>query len=213
MNLIIEGPDGAGKSTLGRILSDLTGMELVQGNGPPKSKGEFLLRVETYLGMQFKIFDRHPCISDRIYGPLIRGLTHLTDDQLRRFHAQKNFIIYVQPDDHLLPQDHECKDDHETPEHVAGVEKHHGDICRRYDAFMLRNAHYIYRRAHDAALANLLHCAAQFPAQSFPPLFPSSIDVATFRRVNACEGFRWWPSTDVGQAIRNRVNSVSPPAA
>jgi len=75
--LIVEGPDGAGKTTL--VSSLCTHLELevrprssTSDHGPVGDIGDWIDRdftTNTHVG----IYDRHPLISETIYGPLIRA--------------------------------------------------------------------------------------------------------------------------------------------
>ncbi len=156
MNIVLEGPDGGGKSTLARLIADVVSIPLIEGNGPPKSRIEFRNRCLHYLGMTGVLFDRHPCISEAVYGPIVRhGIESTLDEDLVRFFWEtKPFIVYVRPYHRVLNGDHVCKK-HETEEHVEGVKAHHADICEAYDEFMLRRANYIYRQGDDSIITIL----------------------------------------------------------
>lgn len=74
--VIVEGPDGAGKSTLISQLQERYGLEVA-----PRvvTKGaEAMVDLQRWVednvdqGFQYKIFDRHRLISEFIYGPLLR---------------------------------------------------------------------------------------------------------------------------------------------
>jgi Deoxynucleoside kinase len=75
--LIVEGPDGAGKSTLvGRLVGTLgweVASKVVDSN--TKASVDLVQWVERNVaaGLQPRIFDRHRLISEPIYGPLLRG--------------------------------------------------------------------------------------------------------------------------------------------
>lgn len=174
MNLVLEGPDGAGKSTLANTLAIATGMQVVQGKGPPKSREEFELRTIDYLKYFGVIFDRHPCISEPIYAKAAGRECMLRQRELNAFHSTRPFIVYVRPTSTVLPVSHECKD-HETPEHVAMVEQNHAQICALYDERMLGIAHYVHRRT-DTSLVPIMRMASEFlcnSRQTLPGLFPS----------------------------------------
>jgi len=72
MTVIIEGPEGAGKSTLGLQLSRQLRMPLIHTGGPIHSKQELFDRIENLNIMREprKIFDRVPLISELVYAPL-----------------------------------------------------------------------------------------------------------------------------------------------
>ncbi len=74
MNIIIEGPDGAGKTTLAKGFKEYE----YHHEGPP-SLGYNLLQYYTNLLEQADntIFDRH-ALSELVYGPLLRGGSRVT---------------------------------------------------------------------------------------------------------------------------------------
>lgn len=87
MHIILEGPDGGGKSTLGSILSSVLGMSIhprasKSDSGPVSNLAGWVEDVDDTLktGMpafasrapsRFYMFDRHPLISELIYAPSI----------------------------------------------------------------------------------------------------------------------------------------------
>lgn len=158
MNIVLEGPDHAGKSTLAARLGNVLNLPVVQGEGPPKSPEEFKARVEKYLATDGVIFDRHPCISDQIYAPAMGRITLLRPAQMRDFYASRPFIIYVRPTTRELPASHR-KHDHESQEHFDRLHAAHGAICQAYDDKMLNCAHYVCRRS-DTHLMELAHTGA-----------------------------------------------------
>lgn len=68
--IVVEGPDGAGKSTLCRDLAYVFGMEVFHTGGPLKDADEAVSRVQRMKEAGAVIFDRVPHISERVYGPL-----------------------------------------------------------------------------------------------------------------------------------------------
>ena len=84
MIYLIEGPDGAGKTTLVRDVIKAKGAIPLPRNctsleGPKTDSLEKYLRwtVNEFPRMardyQLYVLDRHPCISELIYGPALRG--------------------------------------------------------------------------------------------------------------------------------------------
>lgn len=109
MGIIVEGPDGAGKSTLIRTLIDkypqLTRVRRhVTSDGPVTGDlsrwcGEAVRRD---MKNPTRIYDRHPFISEFIYAPLLRGAidpTLLTANasSLRDFWIQTSLVIWCFP--------------------------------------------------------------------------------------------------------------------
>lgn len=86
--VIIEGPDGAGKSTLAEQLATSMGLVL-RHTGPPKTSAldecaEMLkLHDRTGLGVAFDRFH----LGERVYGPVFRGVDTLGDEGQRSLEA------------------------------------------------------------------------------------------------------------------------------
>jgi hypothetical protein len=79
--IIVEGPDGAGKTTLiGRLCQDLDLVKrskFVKSNGDGSGTndlfGDAYVDVCNQPDMGMMIYDRHPLISEYVYGPIVRG--------------------------------------------------------------------------------------------------------------------------------------------
>lgn len=65
--VVVEGPDGSGKSTLCRDLSYTLEVEVFHTGGPIKSEKEYRERAADLRARGGIIFDRHPDISGRVY--------------------------------------------------------------------------------------------------------------------------------------------------
>lgn len=80
--IVLEGPDGAGKSWLAQRLSEDLGLPLAQkfvksdgeGSGTNDLFGEAYRDVVTMMDKAPMIYDRHPLISEYVYGPIVRGI-------------------------------------------------------------------------------------------------------------------------------------------
>lgn len=143
MNIIIEGPDGSGKSTLAAFIANALDWKIVTSPGPAKTRDELNERVHACLWHNHSVFDRHPCISERVYGT-IRGDIKLNAQLEARFYSSpSNIIVYFRGPRTL--SNHKLKE-HDVPEHVAMLKANHERICDAYDAWALDYAQLIYRR-------------------------------------------------------------------
>lgn len=144
--IVIEGPDGSGKSTLAEYLSGALNIPIHHSGGPPKSPGEILERQRTMNERLHKgdilIYDRAPCISDPIYGPLIRGGTPFEDNldlALEMRMALRVPVIYCRPPTWRIlgTQSSRHEDEKAKPykpqEHRDGVKKYAATLIQLYD--------------------------------------------------------------------------------
>lgn len=85
MSVIIEGPDGSGKSTLIERLVELSGYPSRHKGGPPKSYEEARERMRVLFEEDYgKICDRCVVISEPIYGEILRGRSWVTSMDFKR---------------------------------------------------------------------------------------------------------------------------------
>ena len=138
MNILIEGPDGTGKSTLAEALSTATGRPIVRSPGPPKNKQEIIERAEAALSTDGVIFDRHPIISEWVYGAFRPTGTMLPDRYMDALLKQSNFIVWCN-----RSMNHTIKV-HDTLDHLKMVEERHDAIAARYTVLLLGRCHYIH---------------------------------------------------------------------
>ena len=135
MIIIIEGPDGSGKTTLANTLSKQTGYPVIHRSQPKteEEKAEMLQGyIDTIKAGRNAIFDR--CwYSEMVYGPVMRDASVITYPamyELERMLAKRGALII------------HCKDDPDILWHRAtrrgedyikdyGI---HVDICKSFDA-------------------------------------------------------------------------------
>lgn len=146
MNVICEGPDGGGKSTLAQAIADATSLNLCLGAGPPRGPGEIEARLRGYLELDHRVFDRHPGVSQVIYGQL-RGEPSSPefDALVRRLYGTHPLVIYCRstsPDRHVVKPG-------ENPDHVRRLTEGYAQLVDAYDRWAAERAHLIYRIGDD----------------------------------------------------------------
>ena len=122
--IVIEGMDNSGKSTLCRQISAMLPAWQVQvSEGPPKYPGEQNERVRKYLGYpKNTIYDRHPCVSQLIYGQMRSHADGIDEELVRSFYSMQPFFIYCDPGARHM-KGHLVRSEVDTPEHVAAIKE------------------------------------------------------------------------------------------
>jgi hypothetical protein len=136
-NVVVEGPDNTGKSTLIRDLCQaIPELTLVPGAGPERYPGEINVRVRPMLEMTNCIFDRHPCVSQMIYGRFRSDATMIEPSLLDRFYNSNPFFIYCFGSIDMASH---VKKDYDTLEHLAMLNRHREDIEEEYTRWAYRH--------------------------------------------------------------------------
>lgn len=144
MDIVLEGPDGGGKSTLARHLSQALDMPVQPSEGPPKYKGEINKRIERYLSYDRPyIFDRHPVISQTIYNQIRVGDDpELVSPSLAAlFGAKPSIFVYVRAPSFAR---HVIKP-HDTARHLKQISDNYQLLVEMYDKWALATAEIVYR--------------------------------------------------------------------
>lgn len=147
MNIVIEGLDNSGKSTLARVLATQLNRQVFSSEGPEKEPGELVNRVQRYAEHQGVIFDRHPCISDPIYSKARGKPCVLPQDVIEQFYASENLFIYC--DAGTRGMNGHLKKDHDSPEHMAAIENDYAGLLHRYRLWATDYAHINWRIGGD----------------------------------------------------------------
>jgi hypothetical protein len=140
--IVVEGPDGAGKTTL---INDLT-RDLNRTKfhtGGPKDRMDLMMSMIHKIDLVKKdvIFDRVPYISDPIYCSIYDRKSVLTPEFISsRLRELNPIIIYCRlkkPADMFNSIDH-SKKEHKSEEHMLQVKSKYYSIVAAYDNEMER---------------------------------------------------------------------------
>ena len=136
MNIIIEGPDASGKTTLAKGLSQELPFTLKSGEGIERYPGEIIERIKRYLSMDDMIFDRHPIISQFIYNQFRENGTPIPQELIDKFYSQDNIIIYC----YGIAGPHEPKE-YDSEEHLSMINRFEDNIRNAYEEWAPGRAH------------------------------------------------------------------------
>lgn len=152
MNVVVEGPDNSGKTTLVRYIAPRLGLAVRKGEGPPHSAEEWAARFE-HEPKGYALFDRHTAVSEPIYGTILRGVSYASEypELLTQFYAQPRLFIYCRNDTWDLGN-HVADHERDSDEHLQALALNHPAICQAYDAWALKYANIVYRIGDDMAI-------------------------------------------------------------
>lgn len=141
MIIVLEGPDGCGKSTLIKQLNKDLGLPIFQSGGPKtKEAMEKMLDELEIMShcQQIYLCDRAPFVSEIIYSQAFGREPVIPAKDLMDYWLLPNLkIIYCRIDQAaaLANMDRKFKP-HKPAEHTAIVEQRHANICELYDDIM-----------------------------------------------------------------------------
>lgn len=163
MNIVFEGPDGGGKSTLvkrvqerfdriaaGASIYDVShrfaGWSTQHSGGPAKSTEEIDARVRDYLARDRVIFDRYPAISSPIYSTIFNGIGGPSQELIDQFYATKPLLIYCRA---TSPDRHEVKPDDHAKRFLDRIAPEYHRLVYLYDQWAAEHANLIFRIGDD----------------------------------------------------------------
>ena len=158
MTIIIEGPDGAGKTTLIQDLQhQLPGMEIhprfcTSKGGPIDGLAEAVFRDVRTTPTHY-IYDRHPLVSEYVYRTAIRGQSipdvFLTDamGRLRKRVARHSLVIWCLPPLSSVKNNVERDAEGEMPGVVENIEEIYRQYQMHKQLWPGRHATYDYTRS------------------------------------------------------------------
>lgn len=158
--VIVEGPDGAGKSTLIQNLIALGGFVSAHTGGPPRDKQDLedkLAKVTASLdaaGHNILVLDRHPAVSDPIYSKVTGSRSFATPGGLgEQVGALNPIFVYCRGSaDSMRKNISKSPKAHKPSEHLLKVLQSHGEIVKLYDAFFALTPHIRYDWQKDSVL-------------------------------------------------------------
>lgn len=138
--LIFEGPDGAGKSTLGLHFAQTLECPLVHTGGPIETHQALADRLAFVKEWGNVIFDRVPHISDPIYGAAAGRDALMHRDSLMEHLASLKPVLVLcmgASQEVMCERMLKVKKDHKSPEHLEMVRSKHKDIYQMYEDLCL----------------------------------------------------------------------------
>lgn len=147
MNIIIEGPDGAGKTFLANQLAQQLNLQITHFVAPTGDIPQFEMYRDFMIDAQNMILDR-AWYSDMVYGPIFRNKVEIRADAMRELErgAEDTIVIYCTGPKKAMW--HAAKERGETFVKDYGQYK---EICRRYDEVMLQMYHEIPIHIREAS--------------------------------------------------------------
>lgn len=160
--IILEGPDGAGKTTLlDNLLTTVNGVEqhpraATSTGGPVEDIYDWAeTDVVTWRQQPFSIYDRHPFISELIYGPTVRDYLDPRFTNARGLSHREEFydraLIVI-----CLPPKEIARANLGTNDQMSGVVENYDSIWHQYNNLRItlsranrRIFWYDYTRKHD----------------------------------------------------------------
>ena len=148
--IILEGPDGSGKSTLSRILANVLSSEVFHpGGAPDKENWNRLNELCWQKLMDGYICDRVNQISDAVYGPIMRNekLSSVSNSIIfaSDFVNNGGIIIYCRPTGIYEMQDNQTEEvGRDTIENTIKLKENHKKLVAAYDELFAKIGTFDY---------------------------------------------------------------------
>ena len=143
-NVIVEGIDASGKSTLCRHLHEITGWPIALREGKPPTFDKTIEKIQRFLEYEGKVIDRHPLVSQAIYGQSLRSDLNVPMELIKALHDQGNLFIYCRCVNWDDPLGKHIIKPGEDQEHLDTLKLQFYEVLRLYDDWGLHSAHIIY---------------------------------------------------------------------
>lgn len=164
MQIILEGVDASGKSTLAKaLLCELNGYAYYPSEGPEKYEGEILERIKRYEATHnpLAIYDRHPIISHPIYSRTVLWMSDIPHAIRRDFYSRPDrLIVYCMPTEAGFDA-HQPVEGVDTAEHLLMVKREYSRLVHDYNEWAFARAHMLYRcgQNFNATVQRILRAA------------------------------------------------------
>lgn len=176
LNIILEGADNSGKTTLANALRENSSLTYFHPGGPPGSKeNELACMVEQrevlYNGISSVVMDRCTAISQQVYAPET-VMNQVRKAWLTDVLATGTLLVYCRPGtDWLMSFEHFTWRDGESEEHKKLILEKQHTFIERYDAVMHGLPHIGYDYRNEDAPVVLKHLkqalAGDFASEKF----------------------------------------------
>ena len=152
--IVVEGPDGSGKSTyIKQVLFNNRTPQVQHNGGPPKSIEDLLTRISAiYSAPDGYVLDRWAPISEIVYGSVLRPMPLLpVHSLLEHIDLHRPLIVYCRPPMTTLLANATRiiqlakEKDHKPDEHTKQVIENQVAIVQEYDVLM----RYLVSRKHN----------------------------------------------------------------
>lgn len=145
--IVIEGMDNSGKSTLAEAMASYMDLLVQESEGPPKSDEEINERVDRYELLTDRIFVRHPCISNAIYGQVRAEGDPVTIGRRMLFYERGHTLIYCDAGNRGLEA--HVQKAHDSEKHLKDIEDNYNRLLELYRLWAAEHAHFVYRIGDD----------------------------------------------------------------
>lgn len=145
MIILIEGPDGAGKSTLAKALADHFKAPLHHSGRPLTGQ---MLRdnmqhiIELSSHHDILIVDRAPWVSEFIYSKAMKRYQMLSNEELISYHQVPQVVVYCTADEYNITVGKE----HKPQEYMDRLYESHERIVNEYDLFFKSSLSFPFLR-------------------------------------------------------------------
>jgi len=139
-SILIEGPDGSGKSELFNKLTDSWGLPSAgHDGGPLRDAGEAWKRMAMFAACSPAVRDRCPAISELVYSEALgREPVMDLEEALEWLEKFNPFIIMCRPPQSVIMAQPVQEKAHKSAALVLDIMEMRGDVINMYDALTIR---------------------------------------------------------------------------